>query len=138
MTLSLASQTLALNGPLTILPSGSFTVDSGTLTGNSNAVLSGTMAWTAGALGGTLTIATNATVTVAGNFSTGNAMPACTLTNYGTVAWASGTILGGNGTTIYNYGLWDAQSDQTFSNSFGGAITFNNFGIFRKSVGSTE
>jgi hypothetical protein len=32
--LSLAGQTLTLNGPLTVNPSGSFTVDSGTLAGN--------------------------------------------------------------------------------------------------------
>ena len=39
VTLSLAGQTLALNGPLTVNPSGSFTVDSGALVGNTNAVL---------------------------------------------------------------------------------------------------
>src|ERR1035437_10001833 len=34
VTLALAGWTLALNGPLTVNPSGSFTVDSGALVGN--------------------------------------------------------------------------------------------------------
>ena len=64
-------------------------------------------------------------------------MNGAVVTNYGTVTWASGTIRGGSGTTIYNYGLWDAQSDQTFNNAYGGASTvFNNYGTFRKSGGT--
>src|SRR5450631_3425249 len=53
--LALAGQTLGLNGPLTVNPSGSFTVDSGTLVGNTNAVLRGTIGWSGASLGGTLT-----------------------------------------------------------------------------------
>ncbi len=49
--LSLAGKTLGLNGPLTIYSSGSFTVDSGELNGITNAVLSGSMGWTAGYFG---------------------------------------------------------------------------------------
>jgi len=137
VTLSLAGQTLTLNGPLTVNPSGSFTVDGGTLSGYTNAVLSGTIGWTAGMLGGTLTLASGSTlnITTANNHD----LPNCTLTNNGTVAWASGTIRGGDdpGTVIYNYGLWDAQSDQTFNDAYADSGTvFNNFGTFRKS-GST-
>ena len=60
-------------------------------------------------------------------------MSGCVLTNEGTVAWTSGTIRGGGG--IYNYGLWDAQSDQTLANTFQ-SFTFDNFGTFRKSGGT--
>ena len=45
-------------------------------------------------------------------------------------------IRGGNGAAIYNYGLWDAQSDQTFNDAFGGATVFNNSGVVRKSAGA--
>ena len=133
-TLSLNNQTLALNGPLTVFPSGSFTVDSGALVGNTNAALSGTIGWSAATLGGTLTLAPGGLL----NISTGNDhnMPNCTLTNNGTVLWASGTLRGGgSGTTIYNYGLWDAQSDQAFNTAYGGNVIFNNLGTFRKSAG---
>src|SRR5664280_672392 len=64
VTLSLAGQTLTLNGPLTVNPSGSFTVDSGALVGNTNAVLSGTIGWSAASLGGILTLASDGTLNI--------------------------------------------------------------------------
>ena len=68
-----------------------------------------------------------------------NDLNAAVVTNYGTLTWASGTIRGGSGATIYNYGLWDAQSDQNFNNAYGGAnAVFNNYGTFRKSGGASE
>jgi hypothetical protein len=137
VTLSLAGQTLGLNGPLTVNPSGAFTVDSGTLVGNTNAVLSGTIGWTADDLSGILTVASGSTlnITSAGNL---HDMPNCTLTNNGTVVWASGTMRGGN-TIVYNNGLWDAQSDQIFNNGLSGSNpVFNNVGMFRKSGGASE
>ena len=139
VTLSLAGQTLALNGPLRVNPSGSFTVDSGALVGNTNAVLSGTIGWSAASLGGNLTLAAGSTL----NITTGNNhdLPNCTLTNNGTVAWNNGTIQAGGspGTRIVNNGLWDAQSDQTWNNAYGGNGTvFNNRGTFRKSGGAGE
>jgi hypothetical protein len=138
VTLSLAGQTLTLNGPLTVNPSGSFTVDSGALVGNTNAVLNGTIGWTAGLLEGILTLASGSTL----NLTTANNhdLPNCTFTNNGTVAWASGTIRGGStpGTVIYNYGLWDAQSDQQINAAYNGSMVFNNFGTFRKSGGASE
>ncbi len=67
-------------------------------------------------------------------------MATCSVTNYGTVAWSSGTLRGGacgGGTLIYNYGLWDSQGDLIFNDDYGcnGAI-INNYGTFYKSVGS--
>ena len=138
VTLSLAGQTLTLNGPLAVNPSGSFTVDYGVLAGTTNSILSGTIGWSAtagGSLAGTLTLATNGNLIVAGDGGN-NDMNGTVVTNNGTVTWASGAIRGGSGTTIYNYGLWNAQSDQTFNNAYGGANTFNNLGTFRKSGGT--
>src|ERR1019366_784545 len=65
-------------------------------------------------------------------------LPNCILTNSGSVVWNSGDIRSGSsGTTIYNYGLWNAQSDQQLTTSgYNGPTVFNNFGTFRKSSGS--
>ena len=139
VTLSLAGQTLSLDGPLTVNPSGSFTVDSGILVGNTNAVLQGMIGWSAGTLGGILTLASGSTlnITAANNHD----MPNCTVTNNGTVVWNNGPIRagGGGGTLIINNGLWDAQSDQLFEDAFGGVGgVFDNYGTFRKSGGTSE
>ena len=103
-------------------------------------VINGGLTWVAGNWNGaaSVTIATNGTLIVAGGTGN-NDMESTVVTNNGTVAWASGTIRGGSGTTIYNYGLWNAQSDQQFNNAYGGASTvFNNYGTFRKSGGASE
>ena len=137
VTLSLAGQTLTLNGPMTVNPSGSFTVDSGTLAGNTSAELSGTIGWTAGTLGGTLTLASGSTlsITAGGNHFIGG----CVFTNLGTVNWSGGYLYAGGGAVFYNYGLWNAQDDQQMQNYSGGAGTiFNNYGTFRKSGGASE
>jgi hypothetical protein len=66
-------------------------------------------------------------------------MADATVTNNGTLTWASGTIRGGGdpGTFIYNNGLWDAQSDQQMKDDYGGNGTFfNNNGTFNKSLTS--
>ncbi len=133
VTLLLNNQTLALYGPLTVNSSGSFTVDGGSLLGT-NAVLSGTIGWSAGSLGGILTLASGSTlnITTANNHFIGG----CILTNSGTVNWSGGQLLAGGGAVFYNYGLWNAQDDQQLNNYSGGAGTvFNNFGTFRKSAG---
>jgi hypothetical protein len=138
VTLARNFQTLALNGPLTVNPSGSFTVDSGALVGNTNAVLHGTIGWTAGLLEGILTLPSGSTlsITTANNHD----MPNCTFTNNGTVVWNNGIIRSGaGGTTIYNYGLWDSQGDQYLTTGgYGGTTVFNNYGTLRKSGGASE
>ena len=136
VTLALAGQTLTLNGPLTVNPSGSFTVSSGALVGNTNAVLRGTNGWTGGTLGGVLTLATNGTlnITVGGN----HYIAGCLLTNFGTVNWSGGYLYAGGGSVFCNFGLWNAQDDQQVQNWAGGSTTFNNYGTFRKSGGVGE
>jgi len=65
----------------------------------------------------------------------------CALTNYGMVVWSGGRVRGGGnpGTPIYNFGLWNAKSDQELNGADFGAfgVTFNNAGTFRKSAGTT-
>ncbi len=135
VTLALAGNMLALNGPLTVNPSGSFMVDGGILLGNTNAVLSGIIGWSGvSAWAGTLTIASNGTLNIINTNS--HNLPNCVVTNYGTVAWSGGTIRGGGNAQIYNYGLWNAQSDQIINADYGGSFTFNNFGTFTKSGGT--
>src|ERR1035438_8465816 len=134
VTLSLAGWTLALDGPLTVNPNGSFTVDGGALIGNTNAVLHGTIGWSAASLGGILTLASGGTLNI--NAIGNGQISGCILTNLGTVNWSAGALLAGGGTAFYNYGLWNAQGENYISNDAGGAGTvFNNFGTFRKSAG---
>jgi hypothetical protein len=110
--------------------SGNVVENAGNLIGNN--VINGTFTWVAGNWNSaTVTISNGSLVTVTGGG--GNLdMSAATVTNYGTLAWASGQIRGGNKTAIYNYGLWDAQSDEQLNGAFGGVSFFNNFGTFRK------
>ena len=99
----------------------------------------GALTWVGGTWSGAVvTISTNSTVFVVGGAGNNDMNGAAVVTNYGTLAWVSGTIRGGSGTAIYNYGLWDAQSDQTLNSAFGGGTVFNNFGTFRKSGGASE
>jgi hypothetical protein len=134
--LSLNNQTLALNGPLTVNPSGSFTVDSGAVVGVTNAVLSGSIAWTAGSLGGILTIGTNSTVIVNGGGGAYMDWNGTVVTNLGTLTWASGHIRTGNGTALYNYGTWNVQDDELYGADFANGSTINNYGTFRKTGGN--
>ena len=137
---------------LTVLSLGNFTLN-GTVTGTNTweapgnlfgtNVINGGLTWMAGDWNSAafVTIAPNTTLIVAGVLNTwggtgNNNMNGTVETNYGTVAWASGTIQGGHGTAIYNYGLWDAQSDQQLNNNLGGGTTFNNYGTFLKSAGT--
>jgi hypothetical protein len=123
-----------INGTFT----GSNVVEnSGNLTGIN--VINGALNWVAGVWNNaTVTIPSNSIVFVAGGGGA-NDIADVTLTNYGTVAWASGTVQGGGdpGTFIYNFGLWDAQSDQTLDSPYCcDGVVFNNFGTFRKSSGT--
>ncbi|HUZ07501.1 MAG TPA: hypothetical protein VMV89_08425, partial [Candidatus Paceibacterota bacterium] len=126
-----APGTFNINGTVT----GTNTwLNGGNLVGTN--VINGALTWIAGTWSGApfVTIASNSTVLLAGGVNNLD-MNAAVVTNYGTLAWSSGTIRGGNGTAIYNYGLWDAQSDQQFQ-TLGGSVVFNNYSTFRKSAGT--
>ena len=142
VTLSLAGQTLTLNGPLTVNPSGSFTVDSGALTGN--ATISGTVKWTGGTFGlgnYAMTIATNGTVILAGLSGTNYTISAY-VTNAGTLRLQGGDLnisyCGANGWGGLNNlsgALLDLAADGSISTPCGGP-GFINGGTLRKSAGT--
>ena len=119
---------ITMNGVMT---APNLQLNSATLTGTN--VIIGTLEWSASSAAGIMTLGTNSVVNiVAGN----NFFKGLVLTNYGTVNWTNGTLLGGSGlnATIYNCGLWNAQSDNTFTGGYnGGTSLFNNFGTFLKS-----
>ena len=140
---------------LTVLSEGNFNIN-GTVTGTNtwedagvlvgNNVINGALTWVAGNWnsGGTVsvTINSNSLLTIAGGLGADMNMQNAVVTNKGTVQWVSGIIqAGGNpGSYIYNDGLWNAQSDQTLNDAYGGSVgvVFNNFGTFRKSGGGPE
>ena len=62
VALSLAGQMLSLNGPLTVNPSGSLTVDGGWLAGTN--VLTGTLTWNGGVMSGNMTVASNSVLNI--------------------------------------------------------------------------
>ena len=112
--------------------------DGGNLVGPN--YIQGALTWTAGVWNGAafVTVTTNSTLIVASGNN--NDLANTVLTNQGTVEWVSGTLRGGGGgaTTVYNYGVWNAQSDQSFNNAYGGnGTTFNNYDLFRKSAGAS-
>jgi hypothetical protein len=108
---------------------------SGLLTGN-NAIFSGTLTSAGATMSGTLTLATNTVLTIGAAGLTVNGSPSpAFLTNYGTVTWNTGALLGDNGPQIFNYGLWSVQGNNTFlGKQSSGTTTFNNFGTLRKSI----
>ena len=81
-----------------------------------------------------MTLATNSVLNiVAGG---GNGLKGLALTNFGTVNWTNTAIYsyGPNNAQIYNFGVWDAQSDNQFIGGYGGGSTlFDNLGTFLKS-----
>ena len=114
----------------TFTGSGSFVAGGATFGGT----IVGTLSWDGGSVSGVLTLATNSVLDIVSGG--GDSIDGLVLTNYGTVNWTNATIYSqapGNA-QIYNYGLWNAQSDNTFQGGTGGGSTlFDNFGTFVKS-----
>jgi len=135
----LNGQTLTLNGTAAIGASGRFTMTNNDVLGG-NVILKGALTCSGGTLSGTLTVTSNSVLTAASpgmtldSFSSGGGVM---LTNYGIVNWSSGSISSDYSPVIYNYGLWNAQTDDTFlGREANGNAIFNNYGTFRKSAGS--
>ena len=92
------------------------------------------------AQGGTMTISNSVTFSV--NNPNYNYTNTATLTNYGTVVWAT-TITGyanpsgrGGGAIIDNAGLWESVADNTMNFNYGGTNLFLNTGTLEK-IGGT-
>ena len=100
-------------------------------------LLMGHFTWLAGSWNNeVVNIATNGVLEIAGGVDHDMANGA--VTNWGSVKWTGGRIRGGSGgTTVVNYGLWDAQLDQAFNADYCcGGVVFDNLGVFRKSGGT--
>ena len=127
-----AGQTLTVNGPIQVTANGQFNLNGGGLAGAN--VLTGAMTWSGGLMTGATTVAAGSSLNiVAGG---GDGFYGLILTNYGTVSWSNTTIYGRTtqNSQIYNYGVWDVQSDNVLLGGYDGATTiFANFGTFLKS-----
>jgi hypothetical protein len=126
-------------GNFTLIGNPTFAADdqvSGNLTCN-NCILHGSLLFNYGSFSGTLTVASNGTVRIGA--TRGETSPigfnALMLTNYGMVLWSNLDLQCQSNSRIYNYGLWDCQSSNTFNGGILGGTTFNNYGTFRKSGG---
>jgi hypothetical protein len=128
----MGGRTLTVNGPIQVNSQGQFNLNGGALAGTN--VLMGTLTWSGGAMSGVMTLPGASVLNiVAGG---GDGFNGLVLTNYGTVNWTNTTLYGilGHNAQIYNYGLWNAQSDNLFQGGYqGGTTLFDNFGTFRKS-----
>ena len=123
--ISLAGVTVFLNSDTTV----------GSIILGTNGPGTATLNWSGGVLSGSMTIATNGILNIGfgGVLAEFNGF---VLTNYGTVNWTNTDIHGVDGYNqqIYNYGGWNAQSDNAFLGAFNnGPALFENFGTFRKS-----
>jgi uncharacterized repeat protein (TIGR01451 family) len=133
-----------ING--TLQPSGqslgvttSFTLN-GTMSGAGGVTVNGTGSWTAGTLinYASLTVPPGKTLTISGA-STKTLQESGTLNVGGTVIWTGGTIvLNGYGVGLLNIqagGVFDAQGDNNFTNTYYAGAIVNN-GTFKKSGGA--
>jgi hypothetical protein len=94
-------------------------------------VIRGALNWQNGNWSGSFTVSSNSSViTSAATF--GKTFNGCLVTNYGTFNWSGDQLNGSGGPVIYNYGLWNAQDNQ----SIGGTV-FNNYGTLLKSGGAS-
>jgi hypothetical protein len=133
----------------TVLANGNYTVN-GTVTGSNfvenggnligTNLINSYLTWVAGSWNAVVTINPGAVLAITPN-GNNHAFANSIINNYGTVNWNGDTLQGGGstpGTIIYNYGLWNAQDDQSFQANYGGnGILFDNFGTFRKSGGAS-
>jgi hypothetical protein len=146
LTKGQASGTATIAGGATLAPGSTFTFTGSTVfsgsgivdsfLNGSNAVFSGTLDCSGGTLSGTMTIVSNAVLNL-GPLAVN--LNSTSLTNYGTANWISGDLGCNNNPQVYNYGLWSAQSDNTFVGEVNGGSgngVFNNFGTFRKFAGA--
>jgi len=131
-TLAIDGDTLTVNGSIQINAQGQFNFNGGLVAGTN--VLTGILTWSGGSISGNMTIATNSVLNIVNGG--GDGFNGLVLSNYGTVNWTNATLYGVllHNAQIYNYGLWNAQSDNVFQGGYNnGTSLFENFGTFLKS-----
>jgi hypothetical protein len=137
-TLSLNGRVFAISGLGRVHTRGVLNLNGGNLGGGGTNRIDGALNWTSGDLGGSTTFLVSPEGVL--NIDTGNLhdMPGVTLINEGVVAWNAGTIRGGQGTVIQNQGRWIAKADNQINGAFGGAMSFNNMGLFEVMSGTVS
>ncbi len=129
-TFNTGTETLSLNGLIQVNAQGAFNVNGGTLNGTN--VLVGAMTCSGGYLNGVMTVSNNGVLNLAAGGGAITVFPLM-LTNLGTVNWTNTTLDTDGPTYIYNYGLWSALSDNSFSSlEFEAVGLFDNLGTFQK------
>ncbi|MFN7965043.1 MAG: hypothetical protein U0V87_05075 [Acidobacteriota bacterium] len=135
-TLSMSANTLTLDGASSVTSFGALTQNGGTIAGAGTLVINGPFTWGGGAHTGTGTTTVNSALTVSGG-GNHDISSSRTFNTTATTTWsATGGVRIGSGAVVNNTGTWDSQNTNTMSNPFGGTATFNNSGVFKKSVGT--
>jgi parallel beta-helix repeat protein len=135
-TLSIVVKTLTLNGASTVNAGGALSQSGGTIQGTGTLTIGGSYDWTGGLQSGTGTTTVNGTFHCAGIVAINGSR---ILNNATTLTWNPTSGAGfrtGTGSVINNSGTWDSQSDGVIVNFYGGAATFNNTGVLKKSAGA--
>jgi hypothetical protein len=110
---------------------GTLNLGTGTLSGAGKVTVTGTLNWTGGTISGEGQLVVNGGTTISGSGT--KTLDGRTFTNVGTVTWSgSGNINGANNAVFNNQSgaLFDVQTDA----AFGGSISLNNAGTFKKSA----
>ena len=114
-----------------------FNLAGGSVGGAGMLTVSGPMSWTEGGMNGSGTSVLNGITTISGGGE--KDLSSRTLTNNGTINWASGDLRVYSGTIINNSvtGVIDIQSDADIVHVGGGVLgDLNNVGLLKKSGGS--
>ncbi len=137
--------TLTINGgtanfsPTSFSPVSTLNLSAGTLGGSTTVNVTSQFSWSGGIMSGPgiTSLPAGATMTISGG--TQKDLNGRTISNAGTVIWTGGSITSYNAPVFNNLatGIFEAQTDNILSYSCspcGGALTFNNSGIFRKTT----
>jgi hypothetical protein len=106
----------------------------GNIASGSSLTVNGAVGWSGGVITGSILATTPGGILSVSNSSTHD-LPGTVFNNAGTVIWSDGQMRGGNNTVVNNTGLWNMQSDDTFSGAaYSGASSFTNSGTVRKTA----
>ena len=135
------TQTLTINATLTLFQASSSTSNTiinmtgGTLTGEGALNVGGAFNWSGGTITGTSALTVQGTTTISGGGVPVKRLMHRVMTVGNTAHTSTFGPLMGPGAVIQSNGTWDFSNDATLWNN-GGAPSFVNAGILRKSAGS--